>query len=244
MQNQTLEVLKKNNVPLGALIKNIVDTPEIRQKMRNYINLFGFEPSSDDSLLPLQVHNIQNTIRESYLKQCRKNHLTKESFDNYVNSDSFESDYLNFENEMEAKQGFDGFDGDGFDNLLPLAAAAPLLKKGIGAIGKAIKKKTDAKKAKANSLQSVDNTIKQQEAVKQLVNNGLTLEQAKEGMLQLAKKEIAEDRKGTTKVVDLLNKTVADYKQSQENKAMMEKLPTMLAVVAIVGIVGYFLGKK
>lgn len=256
MQQLAKQVLEKNGIPLGVLVKNIVDTPEVTQKMRNYINLFGFTPSDNRELLPLQVYNIQQTIRNTYKKKARKNYLNESDFNRYVGSDSFEKDYQNFENEMEAQQGFEGFDGDGFDNLLPIAAlGGSLLKKGIGAIGKKLKEKAGAKAQKDTSVKKIDKSIKEKEGVKQLINNGLTEAQVKEGLLQISKKEtaearkgnrslIAEDRRGTSRVVDLLNKTVADYKTQEENKAIRDKIPTIVGVALVIGVIGYFLGKK
>lgn len=245
MQDVVKTVFEKNNVPPAVLIKAVIDTPEVRQKMRNYIVLFGFVPSENPEMLPLQVYNIKEQIKKMYLKKLRKDFLKEDDFQRHLRSDSFESNYDAFEEEHEAKQGFEGFEGSGYDNLLPLVGmAGGLLKKGIGMVGKAIKKKSDAKASQSKQVASVDNSIQRQQAVKGLVQNGASLEQIKTGLMQVTKKEVAEDRKGTTKIMDFMNKTVADFKQTEENKAIREKMPLMIGVVLAVAVVGYFLGKK
>lgn len=140
-------------------IESFLGQEPIRNKMIQYVRMFGYEPSNDSKTLAGQISFIKDELKKQYAKERMKNFVSKSDWDRYVRSGEFNRDAVVGVEEIENKKGFMGFDDSETESFVPLVAGAVVgvaknkkVQAVIGKVGTGVKKLVQKKKLQKKAI--------------------------------------------------------------------------------------------
>ncbi len=162
-------------------------------KIKKYLIAFKLSVTDDLGTDAMKVAKNKSVLKRRFDAK-KKLGMNPNNFSNYETTESYDDELNRHFDEVESQHGFEGWEGDNYDFMGGLVGmGAKLLKKGVGAISKAVKDRKARKAAAAQGDQKADEAVKAEQATAHTTVRNNVLDVGMETWLDANKKRAIEN---------------------------------------------------